>query len=300
MAKETKTNTSEEIKEELAGEIKSAANELVGEAQDLAGEFATDLKNLPSSIKEAAKEELQETKEEIFSEINEAKQELIDGFKETMQDMVNTLFGDFQAFLSLFKFTGMWFIKPLAYDVREMKLKAGKSAVDAQKYFTDVKLMKAMFVFSLLFLAVETTYEAGTEGAEEDAWISQFVFLLFYLSFVVVYIGFGWLWKKAISMEVKASRKFIGYLVYEYATVYFLQFITVAILGLDIENDTMGMILALFIPFIHMTYFFNLLMKRYEVKGAKKWIGLVLAMVFSSFLLLITAAKSHIVVVEGI
>ena len=278
---------------ELQQEMTNTANELVDEAKEIAAEFTEDLKNLPNEIKDAVKEE-------VLEEFNEVKEELVEGVKETFQDLVNSIFGDFQAFITLFKFSGMWFIKPLSYNVREMKQKASKSAIDAQKYFTDVKLMKAMFIFSLLFLAAETTYEAGTEGAEEDALISQAVFLLFYLAFIIVYLGFGWVWQKSIGLKLNDSRKFIGYLVYEYAAVYFLQFITVAILGLDIENDTLGMSLALFVPFAHMMYFFFRLMRHYEVKGMKVLIGLTLAAVFASGFLLITAAMSHVVVVDGI
>ncbi len=251
-------------------------------------------------MKEVAKEEFNEAKEEVLNEINEAKEELIDGIKETLTDFANTLLGDFQAFLTLFKFTGMWFIKPLSFDVREMKKKASQSAIDAQKYFTDVKLMKTLFIFSLLFLAVETSYEVGTEGAEDDTWVSKTVFFLFYGAFIAVYLGFGWLLKKVTNMQVADSRKYIGYLVYEYAAVYFLQFVTVAIFGLDMENDTAGIILALLIPFAHMAYFFFKLLKKYNVESKKLWLGMALVIIFISGFLLFSAVMSHVAVIDGI
>ena len=302
MAKEVKAQTEENLQDELTSEIKSSANELLAEEQELADGFSVDLKNLPSSIKEAAKEEFNEAKEEVLNEINEAKEELVDGIKETVTDFANTLLGDFQAFITLFKFTGMWFIKPLSYDVREMKKKASQSAIDAQKYFTDVKLMKALFIFSLLFLAVETSYEVGTEGAEDDAWVSKTVFFIFYGAFIAIYLGFGWLLKKVTAMKVPDSRKFIGFLVYEYAAVYFLQFIAVAILGLNMESEDniAAMVMMLFIPFVHMMYFFFRLLKRYEVQGKKLWLGLLAVAVFTSIFLLFTAAISHVAVNEGI
>jgi len=298
---ETQSNPAGDPQEAVGAEASELKEELTAALNDLKAGGTGENQSAVEDVKAGVRAEIDEVKGEVLGEVQEAKDELISGLKETFQDFVDTVFGDFQAFLTLFKFTGMWFIKPMSYNVLEMRNRAKGSAENAQKFFTDVKLMKAMFIFSLLFIAVESTYEVDGEAIASDEEItSQIAFLVVYLFLIVVYLVFAWVWKWAISLKVDNSRIFIGYLVYEYATVYFIQFITVAILRLNFEESTLGAILTLGVPFAHMMYFFYRLIKKYEVVGAKKWVGLAAASIFVAFFILVTGVSNQVVVFEGI
>lgn len=252
------------------------------------------------NLKDQAKQEADGFIDDVREEIIEAKDNLIQELKATVSGLLNSVFGDFNLFWSVFKTFFKWFFKPLAFTVRQVEKENLQRAGEGLKprYFTDFALMKSLFMLSLTFLVIE---DAAT-GASTDQWIMQVVFFLFFVVLLFAFIGIMWLWKSLLGIKTGDARVFIGFIIYQYAAIYTISFIVNGPLGLntngEIGNDLL--LVIYFLPLLQSIYFLIRLMNYYKVSKGKKIVGFVIGTAFFIFFLFLPAAANQVFLAEGI
>lgn len=238
--------------------------------------------------------------DDVKEEIIEAKDNFLAEVKATLYGLGNSIFGDVNLFWSIIKTIWVWFIKPTSLNVRTLEKEnlALKGEGKKIKYFTDFNLMKSIFMLSLTFLVVEEVAVQATE----DEWINQGVFLLFFGLMFFVFIGLMWLWKVLLNFQTGDSRVFIGFLIYQYATVYIVSFLINGPFGIDTSTESGGdLSLAVYgFQVLHSLYFLAKLIKYYQIAGWRKAVGWVLGFVFLSFLVFFPQIITEIFLVQGL
>ncbi|OEK00819.1 hypothetical protein BFP97_04530 [Roseivirga sp. 4D4] len=254
------------------------------------------IENLTDQVKQEADDFIDDVKEEII----EAKDNFIQEIKDTIMGLGNSIFGDFKLFWSIVKTISQWIIKPISLNVRDIERENLKRAGEGLKarYFTDFNLMKSIFMLSLTFLVVE---EVATNATEEE-WISQVVFFLFFVALLFVFIGAMWLWKRVVGIKTRDARVFIGFLIYQYATIYIISFIVNGPLGLNVSSDESNTLIffVYFLPLIQSCYFLIKLMNYYQLRGFRKGVGFVLGFVFLMFFLFLPSSINEVFLIDGI
>ena len=259
----------------------------------------------PSSPSENIAEEiLSETgafMEDVKEELIEAKESLIGEIRSAIMGLLNSIFGDFKLFLSVIQTIARWFINPVSLNVKDVEEQNLERAGEGlkPKYFTDIGLMKSIFMLSLTFLVVE---ETATDATAEH-WITQGVFLLFFGAFLFVFIAVFWGWKSFLRINTGDPRAFVGFLIYQYAAIYIVSFIMNGPLGLDALADDAEdymIVIVYFIPLMQSCYFILRLLNYYEIKGFKKVLGFVVGAVLMAVLLFIPPAINSVFLIEGI
>ncbi len=254
------------------------------------------IENLTDKVKQEADGFIDDVKEEII----EAKDNFIQEIKDTIMGLGNSIFGDFKLFWSIVKTIFKWIIKPISLNVRDIERENLKRAGEGLKarYFTDFNLMKSIFMLSLTFLVVE---EVATDATQEH-WINQTVFFLFFVVLLFVFLAVMWLWKKIVGIKTKDARVFIGFLIYQYATIYIISFIVSGPLGLDASSDDSNTLILFvyFLPLVQSCYFLIKLMNYYQLKGIRKIVGFVLGFAFLVFFLFLPSSFNEVFLMDGI
>lgn len=246
-------------------------------------------------------QELQNPEETPSSLTSEIKNTLGAEIKETAMGLVNTTIGDVLMFWNIFKTIGKWIIWPISLNVREVeRLNRERAAIGKKAtFFNDYLLIKSIFILSIAYLVIDET--AG--NPEEETWIMQFVFLLFFLAFLFVFIMVIWIWKTIISMQVGDTRVFVGYIIYEYATIYLFSFVITGPLKLDaLAEDADGSLIfiAYFLPFFHAIYWMFRLMGHYQLSVSRKIIGALIGIILLAGLLIVPVAINHVFLLQGL
>lgn len=261
---------------------------------------SSELSNPLESIADQAKQEADDFIDDVKEELIEAKDNFIQEIKDTVWGLGNSIFGDFNLFWSVIKTIFKWFFKPLSLNIRTIETENRKRASEGLKplYFTDFSLMKSIFMLSITFLVIE---EASV-NASEDQWINQAVFFLFFVVLLFVFIATMWLWKNIIGIKTKDARVFVGFLIYQYASIYIISFIVNGPLGLSTsaEANTNLMLLIYFIPLLQSLYFLVKLMNYYEVGKLRKVIGFILGGAFLVLFLFLPTVINDLFLNEGI
>lgn len=259
-------------------------------------EFLNPLENLSDQVRLEADDFIDDVKEEII----EAKDNFIQEIKDTVMGLGNSIFGDFNLFWSIIKTIFKWFFRPLSLNVKEIEVENRKRAGEGLKprYYADFSLMKSIFLLSLTFLVIE---EASID-ATQDQWIDQAMFFTFFVALLFVFIGVMWLWKNLIGIKTKDGRVFIGFLIYQYASIYIISFIVNGPLGLSTSGaDNMDLMMLIYlIPLIQSIYFLIRLMNYYEVTKLRKVIGFILGTAFLAFFLFFPTVINDLFLMEGI
>lgn len=264
--------------------------------EGLSSEISAQLSNLKGQAKQEVDGIIDDVKEEII----EAKDNLIQELKATVNGLLNSIFGDFNLFWSVFKTFFKWFVKPLSFTIRQVEQENLQRAGEGLKprYFTDFALMKSLFMLSLTFLVIE---DAAT-GASSDQWIMQAVFFLFFVVLLFAFIGTMWLWKAILGIKTGDARVFIGFLIYQYAAIYTISFVVNGPLGLN-TNGELGdnlLFVIYLLPLLQSLYFLIRVMKYYQLSTGKKVIGFILGGAFFVFFLFLPAAANEIFLSEGL
>lgn len=259
-------------------------------------EFLKPVENIADQIKEEADDFIDDVKEEII----DARDNFIQEIKDTAMGLGNSIFGDFNLFWSVIKTIFKWFFKPLSLNIRTIETENRKRAGDGlkPKYFNDFNLMKSIFMLSITFLVIEEVNAHATQ----DQWIEQAMFFLFFVALLFVFIGIMWLWKNIIGIKTKDARVFIGFLIYQYASIYIISFIVNGPLGLKTTgegSDTSILLLIYFIPLIQSLFFLIKLMNYYNVGGFRKVIGFSLGGAFLFFFLFLPTAINDVFLATG-
>ena len=157
--------------------------------------------------------------------------------------------------------------------------------------------MKSIFMLSLTFLVVE---EVATE-ATADHWIDQVVFFLFFVVLLFVFIAVMWIWKSLVGIKTGDTRAFIGFMIFQYATIFIISFIIRGPLGIASTGDGNENLLLIiyFITFAHSFYFLVKLMDYYQVARTKKAIGFFLGIFLIGFFLFFPIAFNEVFLVKG-
>ncbi len=251
-------------------------------------------------VAELAKQEADDFIDDVKEEIIEAKDNFIQEIKETLMGLGNSIFGDFKLFWSIIKTIFKWLISPISLNVRAIEkenLQRASMGLKA-RFFTDFNLMKSIFMLSLTFLVVE---EVATD-ATTDHWINQGVFFLFFVVLLFVFLGAMWFWKILVGIKTKDARVFIGFLIYQYATIYIISFIVNGPLGLaQSEDESNTLILFVyFLPLLQSCYFLIRLMKYYQLSKTKMILGFIIGFAFLMFFLFLPSAINEVFLIEGI
>lgn len=259
-------------------------------------ESINSIEDVTGLVKQEADDFLDDVKEEII----EAKDNFIKEIKEAAIGLANSVLGDASLFWSIIKTIFKWLIDPTALNVRDIEKENLKRAGEGLKarYYTDFNLMKSIFMLSLTFLVVE---EVATH-ASQDHWISQFTFFLFFVALLFIFLAVMWLWKMMIGIKTNDARIFIGFLIYQYATIYIISFIVYGPLGIETSEDESGIYLlyVYFLPLLQSCYFMIKLMKYYGLTRLRKIVGFVLGVAFLVFFLVLPVVINEIFLVNGI
>lgn len=153
-------------------------------------------------------------------------------------------------------------------------------------------------MLSLTFLVIE---EASID-ASEDHWIYQALFFITFVVLLFVFIGAMWLWKNLIGIKTKNARVFIGFLIYQYASIYIVSFIVTGPLGLSTTGDANFELLLFiyFIPLIQSLFFLTKLMAYYKVRKTRKIMGFIVGGGFLVFFLLLPVLINEVFLTESI
>lgn len=258
-------------------------------------ESINSIEDVTGLVKQEADDFLDDVKEEII----EAKDNFIKEIKEAAIGLANSVLGDASLFWSIIKTIFKWLINPTALNVRDIEKENLKRAGEGLKarYYTDFNLMKSIFMLSLTFLVVE---EVATH-ASQDHWISQFTFFLFFVALLFIFLAVMWLWKMMIGIKTNDARIFIGFLIYQYATIYIISFIVYGPLAMNSEEayGTALMIVYL-IPLVQSCYFIIKIMNYYQLGRLRKVIGFCLGLAFLAFFLFLPAIINQIFLVDGL
>lgn len=250
-------------------------------------------------VSDLVKKEADDFIDDVKEEIVEAKDNFVQQIKDTVMGLGNSVFGDFSLFWSIVKTIYQWLVKPISLNVRDIERDNRERAATGlkPKYYTDFSLMKSIFMLSLTFLVVE---EVATD-ATQDHWIDQGIFFITFVVLLFVFLGTMWLWKLLIGIKTKDARVFIGFLIYQYATIYIISFIVYGPLGIDAEtNESYSRLLLVYLlPLIQSCYFITKLMQYYQLTKARKALGFILGAVFLVFFLLFPALINEVFLSEG-
>ncbi len=269
---------------------------------DLGDQLSSLKKDLkPENIKEVVKEEVDGIIDDVKEEIIEAKESFVEQIKETGWGLLNSIFGDFKLFWSVFKTIIKWFFNPLSFNIREVEKENALRASKGLKplYFMDFALMKSLFMLSLTFLVIE---EAAIDASQEQ-WIQQGVFLLFFVVLLFIFIGAMWIWKMVLKIKLTDARSFIGMIIYQYASIYIISFIVAGPLGIDVlsEEADGSLFFAIYaIPLLQSIYFLFKLMRYYQVTGPRRFFGFLIGTIFLLFFLLIPPVVNNLFLQEGL
>lgn len=251
-------------------------------------------------VTELVKKEADDFIDDVKEEIIEAKDNFIQEIKDTILGLGNSIFGDFNLFWSIIKTIFRWLVKPTSLNVRGIENENRKRASEGLKprYYTDFSLMKSIFMLSLTFLVVE---EVATD-ASQDHWIDQGMFFLTFVILLFVFLGTMWLWKLLVGIKTKDARVFMGFLIYQYATIYIISFIVYGPLEIDPNTDDSGnrLLIVYLLPLIQSCYFIIKLMGYYQVTRLRKVAGFVLGTGFLIFFLILPALINELFLAEGI
>jgi hypothetical protein len=251
-------------------------------------------------VTELVKKEADDFIDDVKEELIEAKDNFIQEIKDTIMGLGNSIFGDFNLFWSIIKTIFRWLLKPTSINVREVETENLKRAGEGLKsrYFTDINLMKSIFMLSLTFLVVE---EVATDASEEQ-WINQGVFFLFFVVLLFVFIGAMWLWKNLVGIKTKDARVFVAFTIYQYATIYIFSFIINGPLGLDVSNGGSDNLIlyVYFLPLLQSSYFLIKLMKYYQISRLRTIVGFVIGFLFFVFFLFLPSAITETFLATGV
>lgn len=260
--------------------------------------------NLANNIKDEAQQQASDAVQEVLETVGDAIEDqtgidlhleeinswkgLWASLRETGAGLANAFVGDFKLFWAIVRTVAVWFVKPLSLDVVQLleERKANPSGDGRYRYFTDFALIRSIFGLSLLFLVVE---EVALEDQKMEEYISQFVFLLFYVALMFAFILGGWIWFKIMRVKGRNVRRFIGFLLYQFATIYMLSFITLVVVKVPEESDWHWALSWIF-PWAHTMYFIWRLCGYYELTGAKRFMALSSAFLGIGFFTLVAPA----------
>jgi len=238
--------------------------------------------------------------DDVKEELIEAKDSFIEEVKNTVLGLGNSVFGDFGLFFAVIKTVWSWFKKPTSLNVREVEKEnlALKGAGKKIRFFTDFNLIKSIFMLSLTFLVIEET----AAHASTEHWIEQIVFFMFFVALLFVFIGLMWLWKVLLNFQTGDSRVFIGFLIYQYATVYIVSFLINGPFGIDTStaNGTDLSLAVYGFQVLHSLYFLAKLIKYYQLAGWRKAVGWILGFAFLAFLVFFPQIITEIFLVQGL
>lgn len=252
------------------------------------------------NVKDKLKEEADGIIDDVKEEIIEAKDNFIQEIKDTVMGLGNSIFGDFQLFWSIVKTIFKWIIAPISLNVRDIEKENLQRAGEGLKarYFTDFNLMKSIFMLSLTFLVVE---EVATDATQEH-WIDQGVFFLFFVCLLFVFLGAMWVWKRLVGIKTKDARVFIGFLIYQYATIYIISFIVYGPLAIETsasESD-IQLVIVYVLPLLQSSYFIIKLMQYYQLSMIRRFIGFILGFGFLVFFLILPAIINELFLADGL
>lgn len=251
-------------------------------------------------VTELVKKEADDFIDDVKEEIIEAKDNFIQEIKDTIMGLGNSIFGDFNLFWSIIKTIFRWLIKPISLNVRDIEKENRERAAEGLKprYYTDFNLMKSIFMLSLTFLVVE---EVAIDASQEQ-WIDQGIFFVTFVILLFVFLGMMWLWKLLMGIKTKDARVFMGFLIYQYATIYIISFIVYGPLGIDPDTDDSGnrLLIVYLLPLIQSCYFIIKLMGYYQLTRMKKVAGFVLGAGLLIFFLVLPAIINEVFLTEGV
>ena len=155
-----------------------------------------------------------------------------------MLGLGNSFAGDLSLLWGIVRTVAVWFVKPLSIDVVEqLRLRKEEPNPNGRyRYYLDFALIRSIFALSLLFLVLEETV---AKGSVED-YLQQFVFLLFFAVLLFAFIVGGWLWFAIMRIKGRNMRRFIGFLIYEFATVYMMSFMVLVLFKVPYLSDGSG------------------------------------------------------------
>lgn len=236
--------------------------------------------NISQEVTDAIKDQADSFIDDVKEELIEAKESFIEEVKNTILGLGNSVFGDLGLFLSIIRTIGIWFIRPTSLNVREIERQNIVRLLEGKKihYFTDINLMKSIFMLSLTFLVVEE----AVAHASQDHWIDQVVFFMFFVGLLFLFIGLMWLWKVFLNFNTGDSRVFISFIIYQYATIYIVSFLVYGPFGIEITDDRR---LAIYgFQVLHSVFFLGHLIKYYQLQKWRKVVGWILGFAFMAFL----------------
>ena len=268
---------SDQLAGKLADKLKDSTEGVLGEA--LAEDVSEHVKEEASDAIDEVLDQVEDVLEEQagieieFDEITTPKGLLV-AMRETGIGIASAFVGDVKLFWAIFRTLGVWFLKPLSHDVIALaqERKEHPDPDGKYRYFLDFKLVRAIFGLSLFFLVVEES----VEGASTEEWAAKIVFFLFYGVLLFGWIIGGWIWFKIMGIRDRNIRRFIGFLIYEYATIYMISFSTLVLLPL--EETSIEVLFSWFLPWGHTVYFVWCLLRFYNISsGLKRVLGLASA-----------------------
>lgn len=233
--------------------------------------------------------------ESIGSLSDEIKNELVTESKGLLYDLLNHFFGDFKNFMTIFKTTGYWFIKPLSIDIF-------KNQDPGSKFMGDLRLVKSLFLLLVIFLALDT----GVTGDEAtmNEYVMRITYLVLFVVSLVLFLFIGKIWMWLAGGHSENQRVFQGYLLYEFCTLFFIQGVVTGLLKIsvwDYQNDDFilsGTIFAIIIPLVHSLYFFFKLGRNYQAR--RKFLGLAVILFIVGFYLIFPAVWNDLSLKQGL
>jgi hypothetical protein len=233
--------------------------------------------------------------EAVVGLVDQAKEELTQESKGLLLELLDHFFGDFKSFLSIFKTTGYWFIKPLSIDVREHR-------DPGSRFMGDFRLVKSLFLLLVIFLVLDTSVTG--EDATIDQYATQFTYLLFYIVSLTLFVWIGKLWSSVAGVDPESRRLFQSYLLYEFCTLFFIQGVVSGVLKIDVWDTEkedfifLGAMIAILIPIAHALYFFFKLGRHYDAR--RKTLSLVLMLFVVGFYVIIPAVWNDMALKKGL
>jgi hypothetical protein len=236
---------------------------------------------------------------QLKNELQKGWQKAIAESKSALWELGNSLVVDARAFWNIFKTVSVWFLKPLSINPLNQLVKNAK-------HLCDYQLVKALFLLLILWLVIEPVADPYGIIAEEatgtDVWVHQFVYFLIYTFSLGVFLAIGWLWQFFFRPSVPDQRIFTGFLFYEFATVFFIQGVSVAVLHLRLtEGDDLswGMLFTFLIPFLHIAWFFAKMGAYYNLSPIRRRYSLLFAVVIAFLYVIIPAAANEVTLGTG-
>lgn len=250
--------------EEELPSIQERMEDIQDRFTDEDGEITITAEGVQESIKD-----VRDVAKNLKQHTKQVKSSLTSYLRTSLSEFLDTFFGDFQLFKSIFNTIWVWVRKPFSIDVTQLPAKDAKA-----KLLGDFKLVKSLITLSFLFLVIEAGSELsdlGEEGfseEESDQMADQIFFVLSFVMMLFVWIAMLFGWKKLCGIKNVDGRQFIGFLVYQHCTNYLLSFTAVAILGITTESWT-GLVLIWLVPWAHSVYFLFSGTSYFKVQGLK-------------------------------